>query len=479
MNDALARFRESIKTFPSPQRIDYIKKLEAAQSIAQKLTDEGIAFQKQGKYPEATAKYKESLNHWPNPDLEKQITVLEDDAKKKAEAQLAQAKQDAQKKDQATGADALWQEGTTLYNQKRMNDALAKFRESVKTFPSPQRIDYIKKLEAAQSIAQKLTDEGIAFQKQGKSPEAAVKYKESLKHWPNPDLEKYIIALEDDAKKKAEAQLAQAKQDAQKKDQVAADALWQEGTTLFTQKRINDALAKFRESVKTFPSPQRIDYIKRLEAAQSIAQKLTDEGTKPQQQNSMPEVISKFTPIPGGPEVSNTWWKVNGVTTWVFYPNGQVESPGDWQGNWNLTAQGYRVSLTKSGVSDVFYVVFSGDIQRFTAYKGDKEYRTGVRIAAKGASSPPQVKYGSVWRVTEAVGSVNIWKRRENSDQFDVFSPNGTPAWKSTVTINGNQVTMTRPELGNYTGTISADGCSASGTATWYSPGTRWTAVIE
>ena len=200
MNEAMAKFRESLKLTSNQQRADYVKKLEAEQATAQKLNDEAAALQKQGKTADASAKYKESLKHWPNPDVEKQIAALEGDAKKTA--------------------DNLWQDGMNLFNQKRMNEAMAKFRESLKLTSNQQRADYVKKLEAEQATAQKLNDEAAALQKQGKTADASAKYKESLKHWPNPDVEKQIAALDNEATKKTA--------DTQQKN--TADRLWKEGT---------------------------------------------------------------------------------------------------------------------------------------------------------------------------------------------------------------------------------------------------------
>ena len=46
--------------------------------------------------------------------------------------------------------------------------------------------------------------------------------------------------------------------------------------------------------------------------------------------------------------------------------------------------------------------------------------------------------------------------------------------------MNGNRVGHDpAPARGTYNGTLSADGRTASGTATWYPPSQRWTAVIE
>ena len=218
---------------------------------------EGNALEAQGKLQEAINNHKESIRIIPDNTLEGRIKQLE-----------VKLQQETQKKT----ADNLWQDGMNLFNQKRMNEAMAKFRESLKLTSNQQRADYVKKLEAEQATAQKLNDEAAALQKQGKTADASAKYKESLKHWPNPDVEKQIAALEGDAKK-------------------TADNLWQDGMNLFNQKRMNEAMAKFRESLKLTSNQQRADYVKKLEAEQATAQKLNDEAAALQKQGKTADAV--------------------------------------------------------------------------------------------------------------------------------------------------------------------------------------------
>ena len=88
--------------------------------------------------------------------------------------------------------------------------------------------------------------------------------------------------------------------------------------------------------------------------------------------------------------------------------------------------------------------------------------------------SPLQVsELGGRWR--------GVWTRRPGTYTYDAV-------WhgESDVTdilhlrsFNGNQVVFTRDgNGGTYTGTISRDGHSISGTASWYQPGWTWTAQI-
>jgi hypothetical protein len=75
--DALAKFKESLQLAPDPQRAQYVKDLEARKAKAQALRDDGYRLQTQSRIPEAVGKYKESLAAWPDAELEKYIRQVE------------------------------------------------------------------------------------------------------------------------------------------------------------------------------------------------------------------------------------------------------------------------------------------------------------------------------------------------------------------------------------------------------------------
>lgn len=114
------------------------------------------------------------------------------------------------------------------------------------------------------------------------------------------------------------------------------------------------------------------------------------------------------------------------------------------------------------------------------SYRREGAPATNPVSGTANPSSSPAGRLGHVWLVTEGVGGpVFTWKRRETTNVFDVYFANGSPAWVSTVTLSGNRVTMVRPGQGSYTGTFSADGRTATGTASWYPPTQIWTAKIN
>jgi len=83
---------------------------------------------------------------------------------------------------------------------------------------------------------------------------------------------------------------------------------------------------------------------------------------------------------------------------------------------------------------------------------------------------------------------VGTWTRRPGTDTFDAVWRNSQGQEAHDVIrlqgVNGDQVTFIRqgisgPANGVYTGTISTDGRSIRGTASWYQPGWTWTAQIH
>lgn len=95
-------------------------------------------------------------------------------------------------------ADRLWNQGKTLYEQKQETEALDKFRESAKYWPTIERLKRIKSLEdgSKKTQAKSLRDEGYALQKKENLKGAIEKYKESLKFWPDKQMEKHISLLD-------------------------------------------------------------------------------------------------------------------------------------------------------------------------------------------------------------------------------------------------------------------------------------------
>ena len=146
----------------------------------------------------------------------------------------------------------------------------------------------------------------------------------------------------------------------------------------------------------------------------------------------------------------------------------------------------YDRRIQMSGGSGANSFTFCGTITGyFTFQVWDAAGRTtnaNVRILPKtsGGSSNSGDVLGRVWNVTEGDSSwTGVWTRRGNSNTFDAVwrhTSGQTSSGVVTINLSGNSVTISRGN-GQYTGTIS--GQSASGTASWYSGGQRWSASIR
>ena len=93
------------------------------------------------------------------------------------------------------------------------------------------------------------------------------------------------------------------------------------------------------------------------------------------------------------------------------------------------------------------------------------------------------IKPGSIWNVKE-YGPMGNWDEewvvREDGQTIDASWSGGSITDIIDIkSIQGDQITLYRHgNRGYYTGTISPDGRSMSGTASWYSPGETWTATL-
>ena len=162
---------------------------------------------------------------------------------------------------QQAQCEAKWAEGRSLYDAKRYNEALTKFKENLACAPNnPKRRNYVAQLEQslsqqeaqrqaeakkAKMTADRLWEQGIALYGQRKMSEALDKFKESLIHWQDPKRTDYVGTLEG---KKA-----------------TADRLWDECTALVNQNRLNEALAKCKESLNYWPSEKRAAVVKDID----------------------------------------------------------------------------------------------------------------------------------------------------------------------------------------------------------------------
>lgn len=189
--------------------------------------------------------------------------------------------------------------------------------------------------------------------------------------------------------------------------------------------------------------------------------------------------VNLFDPIPNA-KVSAT-----SLTTGVK-KTVNVDSDGKYSihllpGHYNVSARasGY---LTESGI-------FGDDVKVLSPhdepYPIDCYTTFNFRLVPEPSSKlglPRTIKPGSIWKVKEYGPMGNWdgeWVIRKDALTIDASWSGGSIKDIIDIkSIKGNQITLYRQgNKGYYTGTISPDGLSMSGTASWYSPGETWTAT--
>ncbi len=185
LKEAVTRYRTIGMYCPTPALEEHISVIEAElkkqgeieekRACANRFREEGVALQQRGNIQEAIGRYKESLRCLPDPQLEEHVIKLE--------SQLALGKEKGEK---------LWEECKQFYNQRKLNEAFPKCNESVKVWPQPSHKEFVQNMMAQNVKAKNLRDEGETLQQQGKLKEALEKFDESLIYWPNPRLEEHV-----------------------------------------------------------------------------------------------------------------------------------------------------------------------------------------------------------------------------------------------------------------------------------------------
>jgi tetratricopeptide (TPR) repeat protein len=469
LNEALSKFKESLKLWSSPDRAQFAKDFEAQlnqkMADAKRLRAEGETFQNQKRYEEAINRYRASLKLWPDSKLEAYIKNLEVIA--------------AKEKGKKETADRLWNDGKGMYDQKRLSDALNKFKESLTYWPDQARAEYVKKMETEKAKAKKLREEGDELQNQGKLPDAIAKYRESLKYWPDSALEGQMAGLEAKARE-------------QEDRKTTAKRLRDEGYTLQQRSLIREAIAKYTESLTYWPDAELEKYIRQLET------KLTQDPVKP------PQPVTPF-------DLGRVWRVKQRIGkeswTWVWTRRGDSNTfdgaaRHDQRGTESrhvidfVSEKAGQVIFSRPDAYGKYIGTLSPDGKSVVSGFMDSISHSDQGWTATIESDQSQPVEGSlaqtlgrVWRVVESgpngVKANGTWTRRGSTNTFDAawqILPGG--AWVyDTITIesvSGDRIVLFRKsENGHYVGTLSPDRKSiVSGTMSWNSSWS-WTANID
>jgi tetratricopeptide (TPR) repeat protein len=277
---AIAKLKESLALRHDPSVVAHIAKIEA-EKRAQELEQEGAIFEREGRIEQAIAKFSESLDLRPNAALDARVTAL-----RNVLLQREARKQTAEK---------LRREAEHLEKDGEIEAALAKFRESLQAQPDEQVAQRINDLEQnlkanaeARIAAERLRDEASVLLLQGQMEEAIAKFKESLATHPNAELERHVQNLEEEA-----ARVASSRVNAQKTAE--------EASRLESTGQLKEALALYRESLTLYPEDSIREKIAQLEARgqeeenrRIRAAVLRDEAAAILLENRLEEAIAKF-----------------------------------------------------------------------------------------------------------------------------------------------------------------------------------------
>ncbi len=251
---------------------------------------------------------------------------------KKPEAPLSE------KEDGKVIADRLWEEGRALYDQKRVCEAINKFKESLQRLPDIARQEYLSKLvEGVNALLKKWREEGEAFQKEGKLREAVTRYRMIWTYCPTPALEEHLTLIETELKRQGEMEEKKACANRYREEGIAlqqrgsiqeaigkykeslqclhdprleehviklesqlamgkerGEKLWEECKQFYYQRKLNEAFPKCNESVKIWPQPSHKEFVQNMMAQNVKAKNLRDEGEALQQQGKLKEALEKF-----------------------------------------------------------------------------------------------------------------------------------------------------------------------------------------
>ena len=202
--EAIESYKASLENNPDEALALHVKELEEIvvqrKRQAAALFREGSDLQRKRQETEALLRYRESMAMWPSPEAQKRIDALERTVRlpKSADIRAPENFGIGTKSDAARFLIA----GNKLYGEKRYREALVQYRKSYAISQDQILSELIRKLEAslneyeAIQAANKLIKEGNLLYNQGRVQEAAAKYRESLAAHPNAEVEAFLKHIE-------------------------------------------------------------------------------------------------------------------------------------------------------------------------------------------------------------------------------------------------------------------------------------------
>jgi len=288
IESAIAKYQESLAMWPSSEikkKLSALKNKRASQqeqeALASTLTNEGLSLEQKGKVAEALAKYKESLKTWPDKQVELRIKRVQNAIRERKEKQAY--------------AKGLKRDASSLEERGRFKEAIDVFERSLEAWPDEQVEKHLITLR--EQLAQKnsnkkqaalLRQEGETAEKDNTLGTAIEKYDASLALWNDDALQKHVWTLKSRA----------AKLQADKKE---AAMLRNEAKKLLEDRQYEMAIAKYKKSLSLAPDEQLATKIHQIEVAwdnrkrkKSEARSLREEGRLLEKNGLIADAIKKY-----------------------------------------------------------------------------------------------------------------------------------------------------------------------------------------
>ena len=223
--------------------------------------EEADSLFKEKKFAEAFALFHDSLRIWRDEEL---VTWLTNEETIYNEAQAAQLRRDAEQ----------------LIKKNRREDALRTYRRSLEFAYNKAADDFVKEAdaEAVRKRVAELVGEAEALLKQNKPEEALDRYKTALTKVPNDqkiidEIKKLELVLMKAVSEPNDATLSVDTQPEytisidDNEQLLSADKIFREANALYSEKKYNEALEKYKESYELSNNAKLKEFIDRLENA--------------------------------------------------------------------------------------------------------------------------------------------------------------------------------------------------------------------
>jgi tetratricopeptide (TPR) repeat protein len=240
LGDSLKLYRRSYAAWPldgtevSVQELE--REIDSRRRLAQRvewLKDIATGYDQENLFEDALKYYKEALFLIPDEAVAQRVDRIE------------------KRLDSVARAKAFAEEGRALEKEKRFQDALSSYRESLKLDSNGELDRHAKELDGViqerRTRAASLRREGSDLQKRNENAQALLRYRESQELWPSPDLEKRIASMEESVGQTSPQEI-RSPEDFGIGTQADAQRYLRAGHDLYREGKYREALEQYRKS---------------------------------------------------------------------------------------------------------------------------------------------------------------------------------------------------------------------------------------